>query len=168
MNLISNSNYISTDALYSENTMVHSFSWGNHRYVRREGSPGKWRYIYPEDLKKAGQRLVSGVRNAVANTRDTARQIYTNAGFPQRKAYRRALDTWEKALTTSRVTTSDPIKSPKLGNKNDPRRSRALARAGVIERKAHRTVGEAYAQYAGTIADAIDDAGYNIRNMGTI
>lgn len=46
MKLISN-NAVSISAL------CHADSWGSHRYVRREGSPGNYRYIYPEDINRA-------------------------------------------------------------------------------------------------------------------
>lgn len=45
MNYITNPDRVSTEAL------SHGLTWGSHRYVRREGSPGNYRYIYPEDLK---------------------------------------------------------------------------------------------------------------------
>lgn len=43
---------ISNDAV-SIDVLCHADSWGSHRYVRREGSPGNYRYIYPEDLNRA-------------------------------------------------------------------------------------------------------------------
>lgn len=52
MKLISNSDYISTSALYGPSIQHGLISWIKHRYVRREGTPGNYSYIYPEDLKK--------------------------------------------------------------------------------------------------------------------
>lgn len=47
MNYITNTDRVSTEAL------SHGLTWGSHRYVRREGSPGNYRYIYPEDINRA-------------------------------------------------------------------------------------------------------------------
>lgn len=42
-----------SDNMISTDVIRHADSWGSHRYVRREGSPGNYRYIYPEDLNRA-------------------------------------------------------------------------------------------------------------------
>lgn len=50
---ITDKNHISTAPLYETDYLSHGIQWGKHRYVRREGSPGNYRYIYPEDLNRA-------------------------------------------------------------------------------------------------------------------
>lgn len=100
------SDRVSTRALYSRDDYIaHSISWGKHRYVRREGTPGKYRYIYPEDLKSAGSRLVTGAKNLASRAASTASSAYKSArmtvhnatqaaaratGVQQRQSYKRA------------------------------------------------------------------------------
>lgn len=153
---ITDKNHISTSALYDPNYLSHGIQWGKHRYVRREGSVGNWRYIYPEDLKKAGQNLVSGTRNLVSKAGNAVKQVSKAAGFPQRKEYIRAQNNLRIA-TGNTLRAQDPLKTPELGNKNDPRRSKAIARAAEIERNVGPKMGEAYKQYSGTFAEAFDD-----------
>lgn len=91
---ITDKNHISTSALYDPNYLSHGIQWGKHRYVRREGSVGNWRYIYPEDLKKTGQNLVTGAKNLVTragNAAQNAGQAVGRAvGTTQRATYKRA------------------------------------------------------------------------------
>lgn len=97
MNYITNKDHISTAALHDPNYLSHGLSWGKHRYVRREGSPGNYRYIYPEDLRNAGQNLASGAKNLVSRAgtavssaaRNAGQAVGRATGFTQRKEMQR-------------------------------------------------------------------------------
>lgn len=178
------SDRVSTRALYScDDYIAHSISWGKHRYVRREGTPGKYRYIYPEDLKTAGSRLVTGAKNLASRAASTASSAYKSArttvrnatqatasavksaykatGFPQGSEYRRAFDSSLRA-SGNVAAAKDPIKTPELGGKNDPRRSRAIARSNEISKRAQTRTNKAWEEYRGTFAKSLDDAAYDI------
>lgn len=105
MNYITNKDHISTSALYDPNYLSHGLSWGSHRYIKREGTPGHYTYTYPEDLRNAGQQLVTGAKNlvtsagnAVQNASQTVSGAARNAGqavgravgFTQRKEMQKA------------------------------------------------------------------------------
>lgn len=61
MRYITNNDVVSTSSLY----LSHGLTWGKHRYIRREGSPGSYRYVYPEDVQKQG--FISRVKSALKN-----------------------------------------------------------------------------------------------------
>lgn len=100
MNYITNKDHISTTALYDPNYLIHGLSWGSHRYVRREGSPGNYRYIYPEDLRNVGQNLVSGAKNLVTragNAAQNASQAVSRTARNAGQAVGRAIGTTQRA-----------------------------------------------------------------------
>lgn len=94
MNYITNKDYISTAALHDPNYLSHGISWGSHRYIKREGTPGHYTYTYPEDLRNVGQNLVSGAKNLASragNTVQNAGQAVGRAiGITQRKEMQKA------------------------------------------------------------------------------
>lgn len=65
MRYITNNDIVSTSSLY----LSHGLTWGKHRYIRREGSPGHYTYVYPEDVQKQG--FISRVKSAI-DSRNTA------------------------------------------------------------------------------------------------
>lgn len=79
---------ISTYALYHPNDVYleHGLSWGKHRYIKRTGTPGNYKYFYAEDLRNAGRNLASGARNLVTRAGSTA----SNAVSGVRRAVRNA------------------------------------------------------------------------------
>lgn len=100
MNYITNKDHISTAALHDPNYLSHGISWGSHRYVRREGSPGNYRYIYPEDLRNVGQNLVSGAKNLVTragNAAQNASQAVSRTARNAGQAVGRAIGTTQRA-----------------------------------------------------------------------
>lgn len=82
--LIINSNIVSTASLHHSDYVSHGgwASGGSHKYIKRLGSPGNWRYIYPENLSRlrsarnnsdatlfGNRQLASRVRSADRATR---------------------------------------------------------------------------------------------------
>lgn len=114
-------NYISTYALYHPNDayLEHGLSWGKHRYIKRTGTPGNYKYTYAEDLRNAGRNLASGARNLVSRA-GTA--VGKALGVPQKKNYERAsaeLDKWRNRWY-DRNFISRRFENDVQGNKGRP------------------------------------------------
>lgn len=63
MTFVTDNDHISTSVI------SHGLTWGSHRYIRREGTPGNYRYFYKEDmkpsdpLKKGATAIVSSMKS---------------------------------------------------------------------------------------------------------
>lgn len=122
MNYITNTDRVSTEAL------SHGLTWGSHRYIRREGTPGNYRYIYPEDKPSFVSRVKSAIqsRNAEGATlfgNPTNRRAYQNKASQVAKmerGYNRALRQVNKtgskiaSETAKSVDASKPEKYRKI------------------------------------------------------
>lgn len=115
MNLISNSDYISTSALYGPSIQHGLISWIKHRYVRREGTPGNYRYIYPEDLKKRREaRRAQNIEGATLFGSRTLRrmnrdaQAEARAATSQQRRTERSLSREQRRLDRDTKAYRDP------------------------------------------------------------
>ncbi len=102
--------YISTYALYHPNDayLEHGLSWGKHRYIKRTGTPGNYKYTYAEDLRNAGRNLASGARNlvsragaAASNAASRVRRTVRNGSqaAPSKNGLQRSLKSIKQALS---------------------------------------------------------------------
>ena len=115
MKLISNSDYISTSALYGPSIQHGLISRIKHRYVRREGTPGNYRYIYPEDLKarREARRAQNSESATLFGSRTLRRlnrdaQAEARAATSQQRRIERSLSRTQHRLDKDTKAYHDP------------------------------------------------------------
>ncbi len=120
---------ISTYALYHPNDayLEHGLiSWVKHRYIKREGTPGNYKYIYPRDLaarrasRNDSEATLFGDRTLRSAARSSAAQA-RRLERSTRRAERRAQRLESRALQTA-YKLNDPTLS-------DRKRARLSKRA---------------------------------------
>ena len=147
--------YISTYALYHPNDgyLEHGLSWGKHRYIKRTGTPGNYKYTYAEDLRNAGRNLASGARNLVSRAGAAARRVGYSVGYvtgatqkkrvyEARANYRTARDNADKAwrLVDTHARRADNDLKRNYQDTSSPSYASALKRA-------RRVNGQLYDRY---------------------
>lgn len=128
MRYITNNDVVSTSSLY----LSHGLTWGKHRYIRREGSPGSYRYVYPEDVPSFISRVKSAIdsRNTSGATlfgNATNRRAYQNKSTQvsrMQRGYNRAVRQVERggrSIAIETAKSTDPSRSEKYRSKHQER-----------------------------------------------
>lgn len=138
-------NYISTYALYHPNDVYleHGLiSWVKHRYIKREGTKGNYKYIYPEDLaarratrNENGATLFGNrtLRTAARASASQARRLARSTRRAERKAQRLE----ERAIRTA-YKLNDPTLSDKKRDRLSRKATNQRIQAEIARRMAQR------------------------------
>lgn len=167
--------YISTYALYHPNDayLEHGLSWGKHSYIKREGTPGNYRYFYAEDLKKAGRGLTSAAkglvnkaRGAVSTASRSARNAVQNAG----RAASNAIGLTQRKNVQSTALRYAGARANRLARENSydgsARSQREYSNAVGVESRAETAARDARIAYKKTPLGKIENAlGVNGENL---
>ena len=139
MNYITNKDLVSARALYGPAYLSHGLiSWAKHRYVKREGSKGNYKYIYPEDL--ASRRASRNERGATLfgdkRLRTSARASAAQARRLEKatkRAERKATRLEAKAIKAS-IRLNDPSLSEKQKKRLSKKATNQRVQAEVAKR----------------------------------